>query len=146
MLTVMRAEELWQSTGAFYVRIQAMARQHHIPLRDEFDEHDGGDTRYIVMLEDGFPVATCRMYRLDEQRVMIGRLVVLQDYRGRGLGHRVLEEAETWALEMGYRVAVLESRDNAVGFYEKAGYVADYQQLIHGVTFECVHMEKPLTI
>ena len=30
---VLRAEELWQQAGAYYVRIQAMARQYHITLR-----------------------------------------------------------------------------------------------------------------
>ena len=37
---VMRATELWQQTGAYYVRIQGMARQHSITLREEFDELD----------------------------------------------------------------------------------------------------------
>ena len=70
---VMRATELWQQTGAYYVRIQGMARQHNITLREEFDEHDGQDTKYIVILDGDFPVATARFYELDEFTVMIGR-------------------------------------------------------------------------
>lgn len=64
---VMRATETWQQAGAYYVRIQAMARQHHITLREEFDEHDTPDTKYIVVLDDDFPVATCRLYELPEE-------------------------------------------------------------------------------
>ena len=44
---VMRATETWQQAGAYYVRIQAMARQHHITLREEFDEHDTPDTNIL---------------------------------------------------------------------------------------------------
>ena len=72
-LAVLRATETWQQAGAYYVRIQAMAKKHHIPLRAEFDGHDGPDTRYVVVTDDDFPVATARIYPLDSQRVMIGR-------------------------------------------------------------------------
>ena len=49
-IEVMRAEHEWQRAGAYYVRIHGMNRQHHISLKDEFDEHDGDGTRYIVLL------------------------------------------------------------------------------------------------
>ena len=43
-IKVIRAIETWQQAGAYYVRIQGMARQHNITLRREFDEHDTPDT------------------------------------------------------------------------------------------------------
>ena len=121
-----------------------MGRQHHISLRDEFDEHDGLETKYIVLLDDEYPIATCRLYELTPASVMIGRVVVLPEYRGQQLGKRVIEEAERWAKELGYTLSVLESQIEVVGFYEKLGYVADHAQRIHGVTFDCVHMEIPI--
>lgn len=145
-MEVIRAAETYQQAGAYYVRIQAMARQHHITLRQEFDEHDTPDTKYIVLLDHEFPVATCRLYELDAHSVMLGRLVVLPEYRGRGLATLTIKEAEAWAMEMGYTRAVLESRDCVVGFYEKLGYTADFSQVIHGETFTCIHMEKPLSL
>ena len=89
-MEVLRATETWQQAGAYYVRIQAMAKKHHITLREEFDEHDGPDTRYIVLLDDDFPVATARMYPLPDRRMVIGRVVVLPEYRHRGLGTQVV--------------------------------------------------------
>ena len=62
-MEVIRATEEFQRAGAYYVRIQAMNRQHHIPLREEIDEIDGPGCRYIVVLDDGFPAATCRWSR-----------------------------------------------------------------------------------
>ena len=75
-LQVMRAEEEWQRAGAYSVRIQGMNRQHKISLREEFDEHDGDGTRYIVLLDDGYPVGTLRFYELDAETVMVGRVVL----------------------------------------------------------------------
>lgn len=93
-IEVIRATETWQQAGAYYVRIQGMAKQHGITLRREFDEHDTPETQYIVLTDDSFPVATCRFYRLDKNSAMLGRVVVLPDYRGMGLGRRVVTEAE----------------------------------------------------
>ena len=49
-----------------------------------------------------------------------------------------------WARELGFQKSVLESRDVAVGFYEKLGYEICDGQIIHGDTFDCVRMEKML--
>ncbi|MCR5765977.1 MAG: GNAT family N-acetyltransferase, partial [Treponema sp.] len=102
-ITVLRAEEEWQRAGAYSVRIQGMNRQHHISLRDEFDEHDGDGTKYIVLLDDGYPVATCRFYQFETESVMLGRVVVLPEYRGHELGRKALTEAEKWIKELGYK-------------------------------------------
>ncbi len=143
-IQVIRATQTWQQAGAYYVRIQAMARQHQIPLRREFDEHDTPDTCYIVLTDNEFPVATCRFYRLDDTSAMIGRVVVLPEYRGKELGRRVVEEAECWLKELGFSRAVIESRDVAVEFYKKLGFTVTDPEVIHGDTFDCIRMEKEI--
>ena len=121
-----------------------MARKHQITLQAEFDEHDTPDTKYIVAIDDYLPVATCRLYPIDNERIMLGRIVVLPEYRHRGLGTEIVKAAEIWAKEIGYRIAVLESRDNKIHFYETMGYVADLSDKIVGDTFICYRMEKEL--
>ena len=107
-------------------------------------EHDTPDTKYIVLTDDDFPVATCRFYPLDKTSAMIGRVVVLPEYRGKGLGGRVMREAEKWLGELGYTRAVVASRDVAVGFYERLGYSVTGREIEHGDTFDCIRMEKGL--
>lgn len=143
-IEAIRATETWQRAGAYYVRIQGMAKQHGIAMQQEFDEHDAPDTRYIVLTDAGFPIATCRFYDLGSGSAMIGRVVVLPEYRGQKLGERVMLEAETWLEELGFRIAVVESRDVAVGFYEKLGYAVADERIIHGEIFDCIRMEKEL--
>ena len=141
--SIIRATETWQQAGAYYVRIQAMAKKHRIPLRQEFDEHDGPDTRYIVITDNDFPIATARMYPLDEKRMMIGRVVVLPEYRRQGIGTMVVSECEVWAEELGFSKAVVESRDNKVAFYEQMLYEV-CGEVVDGETFRCIRMEKDL--
>ena len=141
--SIIRATETWQQAGAYYVRIQAMAKKHHITLRQEFDEHDGPDTKYIVVTDNDFPIATARMYPLDDKRVMIGRVVVLPEYRRQGIGTMVVCECEDWAEELGYSKVVVESRVNKVEFYEQMLYEV-CGEAADGDTFRCIRMEKEL--
>ena len=143
-MEVLRAEAEWQRAGAYSVRIQGMNRQHHIPLRDEFDEHDCDGTRYIVLLDDGYPVATCRFYETSGSSVTLGRVVVLPEYRGQKLGFRVVKEAEKWIGELGYTEIVIDSRIEAVGFYEKLGYSHIDDNVIRSGSFDCLKMIKSL--
>lgn len=143
-LEVLRAVEEWQRAGAYSVRIQGMNRQYHIPLREEFDEHDCDGTKYIVLLDDGYPVATCRFYELDTDRVVLGRVVVLPEYRGKELGRRVVAEAEKWIRECGYKEIVIDSRIPAVRFYKKLGYRQVDDRTVVSGSFSCIRMCKTL--
>ena len=143
-MEVMRATEEWQRAGAYSVRIEGMNRQHNISLRDEFDEHDSEGTRYIVLLDEGYPVATCRFYEISSDAVILGRLVVLSEYRGRGLGVKTVTEAESWIRESGYKKILIDSRLETTGFYERLGYIREDDKVIRSGSFDCVRMSKPL--
>ena len=143
-MKVLRATEEWQRAGAYSVRIEGMNRQYHISLREEFDEHDCDGTRYIVLLDDEYPIATCRFYEQDKNSVILGRVVVLLEYRGLNLGRQTIEEAEKWILELGYSKVVIDSRLEAVEFYEKLGYKHENDHVLRSGTFDCVRMHKEL--
>ena len=143
-IKVLRAEKTWQIAGAYSVRIQGMNRQHHISLQDEFDEHDGAESKYIVLLDDTYPVATCRFYELDAHSVLLGRVVVLPAYRGKHLGARVIDEAEKWITELGYTEIFIDARIEATGFYEKLGYSKADDEVFKSWQFDCKRMYKSL--
>ena len=140
---ILRATETWQQAGAYYVRIQAMAKNHQIALSQEFDEHDTPDTKYIVVTDDDFPIATARMIPLDKRHMMIDRVVVLPEYRHQGIGTMVVTECEVWAEKIGCSKTVVECRENEVGFYEQLLY-EPFGEAVDGGTFRCVRMEKDL--
>ena len=80
----------------------------------------------------------------DDDRMMLGRIVVLPEYRHQGIGTLVVRETETWAKELGFTKVVVESRDNKIPFYESMDYVANLNRKIEGETFICYRMEKNL--
>ena len=138
----MRGEDEWQRAGAYSVRIEGMNRQHHISLRDEFDDRDCDGTKYIILLDDGYPVGTCRFYEVGPGQAEISRVVILPEYRGKQLGARVIREAEKWIAELGFRSIDVESRVTAVGFYEKLGYAVVDDTVIKSGIFDCILMRK----
>ncbi|MCQ2218376.1 MAG: GNAT family N-acetyltransferase [Paludibacteraceae bacterium] len=141
-IEVIRGEAEWQRAGAYFVRVQGMNRQHNISLREEFDEHDCDGTKYIILLDGGYPVATCRFYEVDPKSVTLGRVVVLPEYRGQHLGGRVLAEAELWICELGYKRIEIDSRIVAVDFYKKNGFVVVNDDVVKSGCFDCIRMEK----
>lgn len=143
-IKVLRAEEEWARAGAYSVRIEGMNRQHNISLREEFDEHDCEGTRYIVLLDKEYPIATCRFYETGTCTVTLGRVVVLPEYRGNKLGKRVIEEAEKWIKELGYTTIEIDSRVEVIDFYKKCGYEIVNETVIQNSVFSCTPMRKKL--
>lgn len=141
-MKIIRVTKECERAGAYYVRIQAMMRKYQIPLDAEIDSHDGENCHYILVLDDIYPVATCRWFEVHEGVAEIGRVVVLPEYRGQHLGQAVVAEAEKWMREAGYRKAVVSSRVGVEDFYKKLGYSFNENGTPHHDTFQCVYMEK----
>ena len=141
---VLRATDEWQRAGAYFVRIYGMNKAHHISLRDEFDDYDTYGTKYIILLDDGYPFATCRFYEKNKTSVVLGRVVVIPEYRGKNLGAKTMIEAEKWIKELGYKKIIIDSRVEVVGFYEKLGCKHVCDTVFKCGVFGCVKMEKEL--
>jgi GNAT superfamily N-acetyltransferase len=85
---------------------------------------DGG---FLVLSEDGRPLAGGGVRRFDERTCEIKRMYVVPDARGRGVGRELLAALESLARELGYAVARLDTGAKQPGarrMYERAGYAA----------------------
>ena len=140
--TILRATEEWQRAASYFVRINAMNRKYHIPLRDELDEHDNDNSKYLILLDDTYPISTARFYEIDKDTVILGRVVVLDEYRNKGLGKTTILEAEKWIKELGYKKIIIDSRVEVVDFYKKCGYIVIDNNIKQNSTFKCIRMEK----
>ena len=67
-----------------------------------------------------------------------------KEYRGQHYGAAVITAAEDWFAERGVKKIFINSRTEAVGFYEKLGYVADPKQITGTGAFQCIMTEKQL--
>ena len=52
---------------------------------DEFDDADAS-ARHLVALDDGKPVGTCRFFHMADGAYIIGRIAVVAECRGKGIG------------------------------------------------------------
>lgn len=89
----------------------------------EFDDDDAIST-HIVLYDGDVPVAVCRIIPGEDGECHIGRIAVVREYRGRGIGSAVVTEAENVARSMGFRESLLSAQVRAKGFYETLGYEA----------------------
>lgn len=92
-------------------------------FKDEFDETDKTCT-HIVLYDEEKPIATCRYFK-EGENYHIGRVAIIKEYRGQGLGNRIMQIAENeirgkcneskCVIEVSAQVRVSE-------FYKKLGY------------------------
>lgn len=80
----------------------------------------------IVVYIDELPAACGAFKKFDVETVEIKRMYTHPDFRKRGLATAVVKELETWAKELNYTKAILETsleQNEALSVYEKSGYV-----------------------
>jgi GNAT superfamily N-acetyltransferase len=84
-----------------------------------------GIRNVVLFLSDGSAVGCGALRRFDDDTVEIKRMFVRSEFRGKGIGAKILAELESWASELGYSAAVLETgkkQPEAIRLYQKSGY------------------------
>jgi putative acetyltransferase len=84
---------------------------------------------------------------LDPNTALINATYVSPREVGRGVGRALLEAMEAEATQGGFSQTRLNATLNAVGFYERTGYVQhglDQNRLPSGVELPCIDMRKNL--
>lgn len=110
----------WQEEASLLriIRTAVFIHEQKIPEDLEWDEFDLISMHMLVLNSDGQPIGTARL--LPDGH--IGRMAVLKEWRGKGLGSamllRILEELRSRYM----RKAMLNAQMTAVGFYEKFGF------------------------
>ncbi|HET7297646.1 MAG TPA: GNAT family N-acetyltransferase [Burkholderiales bacterium] len=100
------------------IRFSVFVEEQGVPLEIELDEHDPACV-HAVAFEDGNAVATGRL--LPDGH--IGRMAVLQAWRGRGIGAAILNELMKAASKRGHREVALAAQVHALPFYRAHGFV-----------------------
>ncbi|WP_306388775.1 GNAT family N-acetyltransferase [Methylophilus aquaticus] len=92
--------------------------EQHVP---DLLEWDVADVKAIHLLvrADARPVACARV--LPDGH--IGRMAVLKEWRGRGVGAALLQYAVNICRELPVAQAQLSAQSHAIGFYARAGFI-----------------------
>ena len=75
--------------------------------------------KHVLAFVDGVPIGTGRI--LSDGH--IGRVAVLKDYRGLGIGKLIMKELIKWAQDMNLEKVWLSSQWHAHSFYLDLGFV-----------------------
>lgn len=108
---------------ALSVRIAVFVVEQGIPRDEEIDEYDDRAVHCVGYGADGVPVAAGRLVVM-EGYGKVGRMAVLKEHRGTGLGAAVLTALEREGASRGVPVFRLSAQLSARGFYDRAGYAA----------------------
>ncbi|MGH7813958.1 MAG: GNAT family N-acetyltransferase [Candidatus Binataceae bacterium] len=102
------------------IRRRVFVEEQGVPEELEFDADDARAVHALAAV-NGVPVGAGRMVGQGGS-VKIGRMAVLREYRGVGIGRAVLEFLIGRAHTKGYRRAILHAQVQAEGFYLKCGF------------------------
>jgi len=100
------------------VRIAVFVIEQNIPEELEWDEHDAASVHVLAEDDGGTPVGCGRL--LPDGH--IGRLAVLSEWRGRGVGAALLAHLTELARARGDRRVLLNAQVQAMPFYARFGY------------------------
>lgn len=99
------------------VRMPVFVVEQHVTPEFEWDDIDATAV-HLLATQNNEPIACLRI--IDYHK--IGRMAVLKQYRGIGLGGSLLLEAVAICKKHGSKTIHLSAQTHAIQFYEKAGF------------------------
>jgi predicted GNAT family N-acyltransferase len=119
---------------ALTIRKKVFVREQGIAEEEEYDGKDADSTHYLLCFQ-GKAVGTARTRRIEDNKIKIERVAILKQFRGKGLGHRLMQfiledikdnkaahcpkfDAPTFGCPKVY----IGSQKHAIPFYEKLGF------------------------
>ncbi|MEP7044799.1 MAG: GNAT family N-acetyltransferase [Dokdonella sp.] len=108
------------------VREQVFLIEQKIPPEDEWDDLDGKSRHVIARDREGRPIGTGRL----TPNRGIGRMAVLADWRGRGVGAAIMRVLLEQARALRYPVIELHAQCHAIPFYAQFGFTVYGEEFV----------------
>lgn len=115
-----------QREAARPIRYQVFVVEQNVPVELEWDEMDAACLHALAFDEHDKAVATGRL--LPDGH--IGRMAVLKEARGQGLGGAILRVLMEQAKARGDRSVVLNAQTHAEPFYRRYGFVREGEEFM----------------
>jgi len=100
------------------IRYEVFVNEQNVPKELEIDGLDI-EAKHVLAFVDEVPIGTGRI--LSDGH--IGRVAVLKNYRGLGIGKLIIKDLIKWALDMSLEKVWLSSQWHAHSFYLDLGFV-----------------------
>lgn len=118
------------------IREQVFIQEQQIAAEDEWDSEDAVSLHFIAY-DQGQAIATARLLENNS----IGRVAVLKEYRGQGVGRVLMQSIIQLAQQQGRSFVKLSSQVHALPFYASLGFIAEGEEYLD---CEIPHMDMRL--
>lgn len=128
----------------YKVRYEILRKPWGQPMHSTKDDTETISVHLLVKDEAGNGIGSGRMQFNSETEAQIRSMAVRDEYQGKGIGKKVIQELERIARARNIKLLCLDSRENAVEFYKKNGFqITAPSYLLFGV-IQHYRMEKGL--
>ncbi|OOG46962.1 GNAT family N-acetyltransferase [Rhodanobacter sp. C01] len=125
------------------LRHTVFVQEQGVPETRERDGLDGDCWHVLARDEAGQTIGCGRLTPMHK----IGRMAVLQGWRGQGIGVAVLRELVARARALGWPEVMLDAQVSAIGFYEREGFQAYGEEFEDaGMPHRAMRLALPATV
>jgi predicted GNAT family N-acyltransferase len=113
-----------EKTAALSLRRAVFTEEQGVPESIERDSDDA-TAQHFLLTENGFPLGAARLLRRENGLGKVGRVAILADRRGTGLGCALMDAIEAQARTDGLSRLYLHAQTPVVGFYQRLGWTTE---------------------
>lgn len=107
------------------LRRRVFIEEQQVPAALERDADDALALHFLARKDGVLPVAVARAVDKGEGVAKIGRVAVLPEHRGAGIGAELVAFVLVVLEQRGFTQAYLHSQEAVVGFYERLGFIVE---------------------
>lgn len=119
---IRRADWEEDRDGIKAVRQKVFVEEQSVPEALEWDGLDEAALQLLAINAEDAPIGTVRL-RLLDQYGQIGRMAVLEKWRGKGIGSALLKEALRLAEEEELSSVFVHAQTRLISFYDSFGFI-----------------------
>ena len=143
MIKILESKE--ELNLGFSLRIEVFVKEQKVPIELELDNKDNSvDTIHIGYFLGNILVGVARLIDIDKNIIHIGRVAIDKDYRGKGIGRKLIVGCENIAKQILKKEVIIElsAQIQAEKFYESLGYNRVNDMIYLDAGIEHVDMRK----
>ena len=103
------------------IRFVVFIEEQGVAKEEEWDEEDTNSRHFLALNDDNKPIGTARL----TPEGQIGRMAVLKELRGNGIGKTLLKLAINGAKNAGFTAVFLHAQEHAIDFYKQEQFVEE---------------------
>lgn len=113
----------WQLAPASIrdIRERVFIREQKVPPELEWDQTDEIADHYLAVLPDNTPAGVARLFSTLEETGHIGRMAILPEHRGSGIGEALLRHLIQESAGR-FSELRLSAQEHAIPFYQRSGF------------------------